>query len=62
MQPLDSYSAIVVHVNAPSNYTVDNMLAFAGMLDDNVVLVNAAQLLELIRRNVCRQSDLNGTE
>lgn len=59
---LDGYSAIVVHVNAPSNYTVDDMLAFAGMLDDGVVLVNAAQLLELIRRNVHRQSDSNGRE
>ena len=37
---IDAYSAIVVHVNAPSSYTVEDMLAFKNLLNENVVLVN----------------------
>lgn len=51
---IDAYSAVVVHVNAPSSYTVDDMLAFRELLNDDVVLVNTEQFLELIRQNVRR--------
>ena len=49
---IDAYSAIVVHVNAPSSYTVEDMLAFKNLLNENIVLVNTEQFLELIRKNV----------
>lgn len=49
---IDAYLAIVVHVNAPSSYTVEDMLAFKNLLNENVVLVNTEQFLELIRKNV----------
>lgn len=49
---MDAYSAIIVHVNAPSSYDMNDILSFKEMLNDDVLIVNADQFFELIQSNV----------
>jgi len=45
----DAYSAVVVHA---WSYTMDDVARFVKLLKDDVVLVNAAEFMELMSKNV----------
>jgi hypothetical protein len=50
---IDAYSAVICHVNDPSLYDVNRIVdEVLPLLNNDVVIVDARQFLELIKKNV----------
>ena len=54
---IDAYSAVMAHVNRPSYYDVNRIVdELVPLLKGDVVIVDAAQFMELIKKNVDESS------